>query len=151
MRKLITALLIGVVTQSIAAPHSVAETGIEAFNSALVAATRRMDNQATLALWAEDGISLLPATAPLVGKAAISKFMTDVTAQLTGAHMDNFEMHCFGIEVHGTWATEWCQEHQHVIFADGKPPFDGHGKMLFVLHRGINSAWRIKREMWNSA
>jgi ketosteroid isomerase-like protein len=32
---------------------------------------------------------------------------------------------------------------------NGKPPFDGQGKMLLVLHRGPDGKWRMRREMWN--
>ena len=64
--------------------------------------------------------------------------------------MEKFEMQCFAIEGSGDWASEWCLEHQVVRFSDGKPPFDGWGKMLFVLHK-VDGKWRIEREMWNQA
>lgn len=52
-----------------------AQSGIETFNKSLDAATRSMDNAATLALWDDDGVSLLPSTPPIVGKKAIGKFL----------------------------------------------------------------------------
>lgn len=125
--------------------------GVEAFNRALDAATRRMDNAATLALWADDGVSLLPSTKPIAGKAAIAKFLGDVMSSLAGAHVERFDLRCFDIAVAGDWASEWCTEHQVVILGGGKPPFDGWGKMLLVLHREADGAWRLKREMWNQA
>lgn len=33
----------------------------------------------------------------------------------------------------------------------GKPPFDGWGTLLLMLHRGIDGKWRLHREMWNEA
>ncbi|MEO7205795.1 MAG: nuclear transport factor 2 family protein [Steroidobacteraceae bacterium] len=126
-----------------------AEAGIEEFNRALVQATTRMDNAAALALWEDDGITLLPQTKPIIGKKAIAKFLDDVSSQLTGARMEKFEMRCFDIERSGDLATEWCEEHQHVLLPDGKPPFDGRGKMLLILHRGADGKWRMRREMWN--
>ena len=130
---------------------SAARAGIETFNQALEDATRRMDNAATVALWEDDGISLLPSTRPIVGKQAIARFIDDVTTQNPGARMEKFESACFDIEVSGNWASEWCTEHQIVQFPAGKPKFEGWGKMLFVLHRGSDGKWRIKREMWNQA
>src|SRR5471032_591763 len=112
-----------------------ARTGIETFNRAFADATRHMDSQATLALWADDGVSLLPSTKPIVGKKAIAQFLSDVMASLQGAHMQRFESQCFDIEVSGDWASEWCTEHQIVELGGGKQPFDGWGKMLLVLHR----------------
>jgi uncharacterized protein (TIGR02246 family) len=123
--------------------------GIEAFNRALDEATRHMDNAAILALWEEDGTSLLPSTKPMVGKKAIAAFLEQVMAQLQGAHMEKFESSCFDIQVSGDWASEWCVEHQIVQLPTGKPPLEGWGKMLLVLHRGAGGKWRLKEEMWN--
>ncbi|CAN5906791.1 hypothetical protein BH11GEM1_BH11GEM1_28260 [soil metagenome] len=55
---------------------------IEAFNHALADATRGMDNAAMLALWTDDGVSLLPATKSIEGKPAIGAFVNAVTSSL---------------------------------------------------------------------
>jgi uncharacterized protein (TIGR02246 family) len=124
-------------------------TQIEAFNQKFEDATRQMNNAAMMELWAEDGITLLPASKPVIGKAAIAAMLNAVTEQLKGARMDKFELRCSAIEVSGDLATEWCSEHQIVILPGGKPPFDGRGKMLLVLRRGADGKWRLQREMWN--
>ena len=129
---------------------SKAEAEIEALNTSLADATRRMDNAAALALWADDGVSLLPSTKPIEGKKAIGDFLNTVTAAYPGARMESFTMQCHGLEIAGDWASEWCTEHQVVNLAADKPPFDGWGKMLLVLHRSA-LGWRITREMWNQA
>ena len=122
---------------------------VASFNQALETATRNMDNAATMALWEDEGVSLLPATEPIAGKKAIAEFLDKVTSPYPGAHMVSFEMQCHDIHQSGDWASEWCTEHQVVHLADGKPDFDGRGKMLFVLHRGADGRWRIREEMWN--
>ena len=122
---------------------------IDGFNRAFAEATQRMDTQATLALWDDDGVSLLPQTRPIIGKAAIAKFLNDVMASLAGARMTKFESQCFDVQVSGDWASEWCNEHQLVAMPDGKPPFSGYGKMLLVLHRNAGGQWRLREEMWN--
>ena len=124
---------------------------IETFNRQFAEATRQMDNTAIVELWAEDGISLLPATKPIVGKAAIQAFMESVTSQFKGARMERFELQCSGIEVTGDMASEWCVEHQVVHLADDKPPYDGRGHILLVLRRDADGKWRLLREMWNQA
>ena len=126
-----------------------ARSGVEEFNRALEGATRKMDNQASLALWEEDGISLLPQTAPLVGRPAIAAFFNQVMEQLQGARMLSFELRCSGLQSEGELASEWCTEHQRVELPGGKPPFEGFGKMLLVLRRGADGKWRLVREMWN--
>jgi ketosteroid isomerase-like protein len=132
-----------------AAPVVDRRAEIEAFNRATIDLTMSMDTTGILATWEDDGVSLLPQTAPLVGKRAIAAFLHDVDAQVAGAHMTSFELHCSGIRVNGDDATEYCEEHQVVEMPDGKPTFDGRGKLLYVLHRGADGKWRIAREMWN--
>jgi ketosteroid isomerase-like protein len=127
------------------------DAGVDAFNRSFANATRTMNDAATLALWDDDGVSLLPSTKPIVGKPAISRFMTDVMGSLQGAHMTKFESECHDVHVSGDWASEWCTEHQVVALGGGKPPFNGYGKMLLVLHRGGDGTWRLHEEMWNQA
>jgi len=73
-----------------------------------------MDNAAAMSMWADNGVSLLPATAPILGKEAIAKFMDDVVAQMPGYHMERIDMDFQGIEVSGDWASEWALELQVV-------------------------------------
>ena len=47
---------------------------IEAWNQKYIAAHLRMDNAAILAMWQEDGVSLLQGMDPIQGKADIGKF-----------------------------------------------------------------------------
>lgn len=124
---------------------------VEVLNHALEDATRRMDNAATLALWADDGTSLLPSTKPIEGRKAIARFLDDVMASIPGARMEQFEMKCFDLVISGDLASEWCAEHQVVRLGGDKPPFEGRGRMLFVLRRGRDRQWRILREMWNAS
>ena len=77
---------------------------IETFNRNFAAATRAMDSQATLALWDDEGVSLLPSTKPIVDKKAIAGFLSDVMSTLAGAHMTKFESECFDVNVSGDWA-----------------------------------------------
>jgi ketosteroid isomerase-like protein len=123
---------------------------IDVFNGKLLEAHLRMDTPAILGMWAEDGVSLLPETAPMIGKPAIAKFLTGVTEQLKGWRMDKMGFGFQGSEGSGDWASEWAFEHQVVLPPDqGKPAFDARGKMLLVPHREADGNWRIKRKMWN--
>lgn len=48
---------------------------IERFNKNYELAHQKMDTPAILATWADDGVSLLPDTEPIVGKKAITSFV----------------------------------------------------------------------------
>ena len=122
---------------------------IEAFNRSFHAATMAMDTPGLVALWEDDGVSLLPGSKPLVGKQAIAEFVENVMRTMPDAHMTKFEMSCAGIEIAANTATEYCFEHQVVDLGAGKPPFDGKGTMLLVLHRHPDGTWHLWREMWN--
>ena len=130
------------------APSPEAQAGIDAFNRAVVEATKRMDNVATLALWEDDGVSVLASEKPLVGKPAIAAFLEKTTSQFPGARMESFSLECHTIAVSGDLATESCVEHQVVRFPGDRPPFDGRGNLLYVLHRGTDGRWRIRAEAW---
>jgi ketosteroid isomerase-like protein len=136
------------------APAATASTdgraGVEAFNRAMTDAMRAMNDPATLALWEDDGVSLLPGAPPLVGKNALAAMIKDVEAKNPGLKMTSFDMQCSGIEVSGEFAHEFCDEHQVVDLGTGKPPFDGRGRILFVLHRGADGTWRLRREVFQS-
>lgn len=154
MRRFVILLFSSVAMSATAAAQTAdtsARAGIDAFNKAFDQATRSMDNAATVALWEDDGVSLLPSAPPIVGKPAIARMMDAVVSQFPGARMEKFESACFDITISGDLASEWCTEHQIVKLAAGRPPFDGRGKMLLVLHRGADGKWRLKQEMWNQA
>ncbi len=153
MLKVFAAFLVLALTGTTAAAPAApsAKAGIDAFNHAFDQATRAMDDQATLALWEDDGVSLLPGTVPMIGKPALAKFLAEIRKQIPGGQMKTFESRCFDLQASGDLASEWCEEHQIVTFTDGKPTFDGRGKMLLVLHRGSDGHWRLRQEMWNQA
>ncbi|HEU0369911.1 MAG TPA: hypothetical protein VFR42_11905 [Candidatus Acidoferrum sp.] len=79
---------------------------IDAFNARFLEAHRKMDDAAILGMWAEEGMNLLPETAPMVGKAAITKFLTGVTGRLKGWRMEKMDLDFQGIETSGDWASE---------------------------------------------
>ena len=124
---------------------------VEAFNKRYVELHLRMDTAGILGTWAEDGVSLMPGEAPLIGKKAIVTWMENILSQMPGYKVVKVEIDFHDLQISGDWASEWATEHQVVRPPDGKPLVDSRGKMALVLHREADGAWKVKQEMWNQA
>jgi ketosteroid isomerase-like protein len=122
---------------------------ILAFNEKFINAHLRMDNPAIIAMWAEDGVSLLPSMAPMVGRATIGKFINDISAQMPGYKIVREKIDFHDIQVSGDWASEWGLETQG-LQPPNQPTMVGYGKILFVLHKDAKGEWKIQQEMWNA-
>lgn len=126
------------------------KAGVIAFNEKFRAAHQRMDTPGILEMWSQTGVSLLPETAPVVGKAAVTKFMTNAVANLAGYKELKVEMDFRDVRVCGDWATEWAIEHQVIQPPDGKPVIDHWGKFALILHKDGDGVWQVQQEMCNS-
>jgi len=123
---------------------------IEAFNKRYVELHLKMDTAGILALWAEDGVDLMPGDAAMIGRKKISAWVEEIVAKMPGFKVMKQEMEFHDIHVRGEWASEWATEHQVVQPPDGKPLIEGYGKMALVLHREANGEWKLEQEMWNA-
>jgi len=128
-----------------------ARSEIDAFNKKFVELHLRMDTPGIMALWAEDGVDLMQGETPLVGRKTITAWIEGVLANMPGYKVTKEEMEFHDVQVCGDWATEWATEHQVAQAPEGKPNFEGYGKMALVLHREAGGGWKIKQEMWNSS
>jgi uncharacterized protein (TIGR02246 family) len=124
---------------------------IAAFNNRYVELHGKVDTPGILALWAEDGVDLMPGDAAMIGRKKISAWVEDIVAKMPGYKVMKQEMEFHDIHVCGEWASEWATEHQVVQPPDGKPVIDSYGKMALVLHREANGEWKVQQEMWNAA
>ena len=124
---------------------------IERFNEHYRELHLRMDTAGIFALWADDGVDLMPGEAPLAGKKAIQAWVENILAKMPGYKVVKQEMEFHDIVVSGDWASEWALEHQVVQPPDGKDPIETWGKMALILHREANGEWRVKQEMSNAA
>ena len=124
---------------------------IDAFNKRYVEMHQKMDTAGIFGTWAEDGVSLMPGEAPLIGKKAIVAWVENILAQMPGYKVVKEEIDFHDIQISGDWASEWGNEHQVVQPPDGKPVIDSRGKMALVLRREANGEWKVKQEMWNQA
>jgi uncharacterized protein (TIGR02246 family) len=124
---------------------------VDAFNKRYVELHLKMDTAGIFGTWAEDGVSLMPGEAPLIGKKAIVAWVENILSQMPGYKVVKEEIDFHDMQISGDWASEWANEHQVVQPPDGKPVIDSRGKMALVLHREANGEWKVKQEMWNQA
>jgi uncharacterized protein (TIGR02246 family) len=124
---------------------------IDAFNKRYVELHLKMDTAGIFATWAEDGVSLMPGEAPLIGKKSIVAWVENILSQMPGYKVVKEEIDFHDIQISGDWASEWATEHQVVQPPDGKPVIDSRGKMALVLHREASGEWKVKQQMWNQA
>jgi uncharacterized protein (TIGR02246 family) len=124
---------------------------IDAFNKRFVELHLKMDTPGIMAMWTEDGVDLMQGEAPIVGRKKITAWVEDILAKAPGYKVTTEEMEFHDIQVCGDWAAEWATEHQVAQAPEGKPNFEGYGKMALVLHREASGGWKIKQEMWNGS
>ena len=152
MRTIAAALvLVGITATQTGGTSAGARTEIEAFNRKFVELHLKMDHAGVLAMWAEDGVDLMPGETPLIGKKAITAWIQDIESRMTGHKVTEEAVEFHDIQISGDWASEWATEHQVVQLPEGKPPIDGYGKLVLVLNREGSGEWKIKQEMWNDA
>ena len=114
-----------------------ARSELDTFNKKFVELHLRMDTPGIMALWAEDGVDLMHGEAALVGRKTITAWIEGVLANMPGYKVTKEEMEFHDIQV--------------AQAPEGKPNFEGYGKMALVLHREAGGGWKIKQEMWNSS
>ena len=146
-------LFSGLATAGMSAREANAEarSEIDAFNKKFTELHLKMDTPGIMAMWAEDGVDLMQGQAPLVGRKAITAWVEDILSKTPGYKVTKEEIEFHDIQVCGDWATEWATEHQVAQAPEGKPNFDGYGKLALVLHREAGGEWKIKQEMWNAS
>ena len=147
----LAAVLIGLSTSAASGQAASGKDELEKFNNHFRELHLKMDTAGIFALWADDGVDLMPGEAPMIGKKVIQAWVEDILAKMPGYKVTKQEMEFHNIQVSGDWASEWALEHQVVQPPNGKEPIETWGKMALVLHREANGEWRIKQEMWNSA
>src|SRR5260370_9105245 len=136
------ALLLAAVRMKARTPQDAGREQIEAFNKRYLELHLKMDTPGILALWAEDGVDLMPGNAAMIGRKKISAWVEDILAKMPGYKVMKQEMEFPYIQLCGDWASEWATEYQVVQPPDGKPAIDSYGKMALVLHREATGEWK---------
>jgi ketosteroid isomerase-like protein len=128
-----------------------ARKAIDAFNHHFVENCRTMDHKGGAEMWTDDGVDLLPGMEPMVGKAAISKWLLGLDDQLKGAKITQCDIDWQEIKVAGEVAYEWGINTQAVLIPDKPEPSKNRGKITLILRRQPQGDWKLALESWNSS
>jgi ketosteroid isomerase-like protein len=144
------AAMLCAVASGMAEPKAAQDDNLAAFNAKFREVILRMDSAGAVALWADDGVSLMPDAEPIVGKTRITKFMAQVDKDFAGYRVTKEEIAWKDARIAGDWASEWGVVHQEVIPPGNKPAIEVYGRIALVLHRAAGE-WKIEQEVWQSA
>jgi ketosteroid isomerase-like protein len=122
---------------------------VDEFNRRFVEACRRMDHKADAEFWADDGVDLLPGLEPMVGKATITHWLAGLAGQLRGAKMLDCNVDWREIRIEGDLAYEWGMNTQRIALPNRKEPIASSGKIVLILKREQDGAWKVELESWS--
>ncbi len=95
------ALMVAAVGMKAQMPEDAGRKEIEAFNKRYVELHEEMDTAGILALWAEDGVDLMPGDAAMIGRKKISAWVEDILAKMPGYKVMKQEVEFRDIHVCG--------------------------------------------------
>lgn len=151
--QLTTALIVSlapVLLPRISHAQASVQQAIEALNQKEADSCRTMDNSITKTLWADDGVDLIQGLQPMIGKKAISDWLDSLAPQLRGAKMEYCTIDWHDLKITGDWAYEWGITRQKIDPPAPQKPFESAGKMVLILKRQADGAWKVELESWNS-
>lgn len=123
--------------------------GITELQSNEIKATMAMDVNNLLDLWTDDAVLLPPRHDPVVGKAALRRFLQESKERYGNYDMLAYNEDWNEVMVAGNYAYQW-----GTVSYRMKPPTDnevaGSMHVLRVL-KHEEDAWRVSRAIWNQA
>jgi uncharacterized protein (TIGR02246 family) len=122
---------------------------VEELNRRFIEGCRKFDPDATAALWAEDGVDLLPGMEPMRGRAAIAKWLHGLGAQMKGVKILQCDVDWRQVEMIGDLAYEWGINTQTISLPDHPEPVKNRGKITLVLRKQPDASWKVVLESWN--
>ena len=124
---------------------------VDEFNQRFIESCRKMDNRATLALWTDDGVDLLPGMDPMIGKAAIADWLKSMTDRSVGVKMLQCDVDWQRVQVSSDIAYEWGINTQTISIPSQTEPFKNKGKITLILHKQSDGSWKLALESWNAS
>lgn len=124
--------------------------GIEKLQNREIAATMGFNVDELLLLWTDDAVLLPPRHDPIVGKAALRKYLEAKKDEYANFDILGYNEEWNEVMVIGDYAYQWGTISFRMKPATGDEVATKVHAMR-VLHRGAEGAWRVARAMWNAA
>jgi len=123
---------------------------IERLHRADARATKALDVDALLDLWAEDGVMLRPGSPPIIGKEEIGKVLRKWNPNPDEVEVVRTDIDFQEIKIIGDWAIEY-GTYDSAWRAKGEDqPQTITGNILRVLRRQKDGQWKCARAIWNT-
>ena len=109
-----------------------------------IAACMTDDVDTLCSLWTDDGVLLLPAAPPLVGKKAICSMLQEQKAHANGSKTTGYTEDWNEVRIVGDYAWQWGKMSQTETNASGKQETMRVGAIR-ILHRQPDGSWKVAR------
>jgi len=109
-----------------------------------IAACMKNDVDTLCSLWTDDGVLLMPAAPPLVGKKAICGMLQAQKAPLNGSKTTGYTEDWDEVRIVGDYAWQWGKMSQTETSASGKQE-TMRVNAIRILHRQPDGSWKVAR------
>ncbi|HLI62685.1 MAG TPA: nuclear transport factor 2 family protein [Terriglobales bacterium] len=117
---------------------------IDALSQVEIAASMHSDVDTLCSLWTDDGVLVLPGTAPLVGKKAICNLLQQQKAKSIGWMTIAYNEQWEEVRLIGDYAWQWGTISQTDAERSGKQK-TAELNALRILHRDRDGNWKVAR------
>jgi uncharacterized protein (TIGR02246 family) len=123
---------------------------IEELHQRDIAASKARDLATLLSLCSDDCVMLPPGGDPIVGREAIRRSLAQDLAQEQDYQITEYVHDFAEVRVIGAWAFEWGRFSAAAEPVGGGAPIRSSGKILRILRRQADGAWKVARSIWNN-
>jgi len=124
---------------------------IEQLHETDIRASMALDVDALSSLWTDDIVQLPPGGPPIVGRAANLQYLEDIQKELDNYEILGYNQEWQQVYQVDDYAFEWGFIEERLGAPAGAPEIHRKYKVMRILKRGSDGAWKIHRAMWNSA
>jgi ketosteroid isomerase-like protein len=124
--------------------------GIAALQKLEISASIGFNVDALLDLWIDNSVLLPPRHDPIVGKAALRRFVEEKKQQYANYDMLGYDEDWNEVMAVGEYAYQWGMVSYRLRPATGSE-IAGSVHVIRILKREQDGAWRVSRAIWNEA